>query len=324
MSAAANTAAGPDIFTGKTANRWIAEAAAQPDPVSLWKSLWYEGEVACLFADTNMGKSIYAIQIGEAIARTGRKVAYFDFEMSAKQFQLRYTDPATGAHYGFSDNFLRVELNAVDANIDDVRYVIREIEDFCAAHGCRTAIIDNISWITNRFESGDAAGELMQELIALKRRMGMSLLVLAHTPKRNVSAMLTQNSLAGSKRLANFMDALFAIGKATSRGAAYRYVKQIKIRSGEMEYDTDSVILCRLEKNGAFLGFAEESLENEIELLAPADDTELPGNCLSAERRRQVEEQLVQGVPYRRIAADLGVGLQTICKVKRQMASRPD
>ena len=30
-------------------------------PVCLFGSLWYEGEVACLFADSNVGKSILAV-----------------------------------------------------------------------------------------------------------------------------------------------------------------------------------------------------------------------------------------------------------------------
>lgn len=42
------------MFTVKTANRTIQEAANRPNPVPLWKSLWYEGEVCCLFADSNL------------------------------------------------------------------------------------------------------------------------------------------------------------------------------------------------------------------------------------------------------------------------------
>ena len=67
-----------------------------PTQKSLWLSLWHEGEVACLFADTNMGKSIYAIQIADHVSQS-RPVLYFDFEMSDKQFQLRYTDANNGS-----------------------------------------------------------------------------------------------------------------------------------------------------------------------------------------------------------------------------------
>ena len=305
------------IFYGKTAFQWMLEAAQQPDPVQLWMSLWYENEVACLFADTNMGKSIYAIQIAEAVALTGRKVAYFDFEMSAKQFQLRYTDPETRQMYRFCDNFLRVEMEATCTNLDDIQYVIREIERFCRENAVRVVIIDNISWITNRCESGDAAGELMQELLALKKRMGMSVLVLAHTPKRNIASMLTQNSLAGSKRLANFFDAMFAIGKANARGSEYRYVKQIKIRSGEMEFDTDSVLLYRLEKEGAFLSFREEGTANEIDLLPMPGD----GGDETSGREEEAKKLLMEGVPVREVCRQLSMGTSKVMAIRRRISS---
>ena len=36
-------------FDIRPAKQWMAEAANRPNPKSLWLSLWYENEVACLF-----------------------------------------------------------------------------------------------------------------------------------------------------------------------------------------------------------------------------------------------------------------------------------
>lgn len=58
------------MFTVKTANRTIQEAALRPNPNTLWMTLWYEGEVCCLFSDSNLGKSIYATQIAASITAT--------------------------------------------------------------------------------------------------------------------------------------------------------------------------------------------------------------------------------------------------------------
>ena len=91
------------VFRVRSANAVIKEAAATPDPTPLWPELWYEGEVSCLFADSNAGKSIYAVQIGVDIARRGHKVLYYDFELSPKQFQMRYSDGAV--LYDFPPNF---------------------------------------------------------------------------------------------------------------------------------------------------------------------------------------------------------------------------
>lgn len=80
----------------KTANQAILDAATRPNPKDLYHSLWYEGEVCCLFADSNLGKSIFAVQMADEIARD-QKVLYVDCELSDKQFQLRYNNPETGS-----------------------------------------------------------------------------------------------------------------------------------------------------------------------------------------------------------------------------------
>lgn len=79
------------VMNIKTANRTILEASQKPTPRSLWDCFWYEGELSCLFADSNVGKSILAVQIADRIAQTDN-VLYLDFELSEKQFQLRYTN----------------------------------------------------------------------------------------------------------------------------------------------------------------------------------------------------------------------------------------
>ena len=83
------------IFIAKTAKQWCEDAAKRPNPKSLWQNLWFADEVCCLFADTNVGKSILAVQIANEIAKND-KVLYFDFELTDKQFQRRYTNEETG------------------------------------------------------------------------------------------------------------------------------------------------------------------------------------------------------------------------------------
>ena len=304
------------LFTVKTAQQWCEEAALRPMPRPLWWSLWYEGEVCCLFADTNMGKSIYAVQIGDYVAlHSGMKVAYFDFELSDKQFQLRYTDPQTGEMYRFADGFYRVEMSAESSFVDSVPLVMSHIERCVDAIGAKVVIIDNISWVCNRSESGDAAGELMQELISLKKRRVLSVLVLAHTPKRSECSQLTQNSLAGSKRLANFMDSMIAIGRIQGEPQG-RYIKQIKVRSSELEYGEDSVITSAIERSGAALSFNHLSFARELDLITPksvgGDDEALS---------RQVAELMAKGLSQSQIAEQLRVGKLKVNKICRMLKS---
>mgnify|MGYP001511221044 CR=1 FL=1 len=297
------------VFSVKPAKQWLTEAASRPNPKSLWLSLWYENEVACLFADTNMGKSIYAVQIADHVSQE-RKVLYFDFEMTDKQFQLRYTDAETGKCHKFNDNFLRVEFSPVNVDVSNLAYIISQITEVVDRTGARVIIIDNITWICNNAESGDTAGELMQMLIDLKRRKGLSILVLAHTPKRNTAAKLGQNSLAGSKRIANFMDSMFAIGATQTDRPAGRYIKQIKVRSSEMEYGEDHVITAWLVKEGDYVSLMHIGFGRECDLLAPVDSNE-------ANLKERVSALSEEGLSVRKIAEQLGVSKSLVFKVMK-------
>ena len=134
------------MFSIKSANDTLIDAKQRPDPYPLWLSLWYEGEVCCLFADSNLGKSIYAVQIAESIAHH-QKVLYFDFELSDKQFQLRYTS-SDGELYQFPPNLYRVDIDNEALNVDDFEdNLIRNIESAGIETGAKVLIIDNLTWI---------------------------------------------------------------------------------------------------------------------------------------------------------------------------------
>ena len=88
------------ILTIKSANDWIEDAAKRPDPKLYFHGLIVQYENTVLFASSNVGKSILAVQIGEDIARS-EKIYYIDLELADKQFQLRYSDTETGAIHVF-------------------------------------------------------------------------------------------------------------------------------------------------------------------------------------------------------------------------------
>ena len=45
------------MLTIKSANQTVEDASHRPDPEQLYLELWYEGEVCCLFADSNLSLS---------------------------------------------------------------------------------------------------------------------------------------------------------------------------------------------------------------------------------------------------------------------------
>ena len=66
-------------------------------------------------------------------------------------------------------------------------------------------------------ESAADAMPLMKKLVALKKRHDLSILLLAHTPKRALcNPSLTRNDLQGSKMLINFADSGLCYRRATA------------------------------------------------------------------------------------------------------------
>lgn len=288
------------MLTLRSANRTLKDAALRPDPVDLYHELWYEGEVCCLFADSNLGKSIYAVQMADEIART-RNVLYVDCELSDKQFQLRYTDIETGRLYEFPESLTRAEINPEKMNLKNFEdEIIRNIEEAALGTDSKVIIIDNLTYLCNNSEKGDVAGLFMISLMNLKKKYGWSLLIIAHTPKRSLSSPITQNDLAGSKKLYNFFDSVFAIGKS-AKDESLRYVKQVKVRAGAYRYDGSNVILYEIVHDRENVRFEFKGFANEKEHLTEANDKE------KKTLQENIMELVRQGKSYRDIAAALGI-----------------
>ncbi len=288
------------MFTIRTANRTIAEAAMRPNPRQLYQELWYEGEVCCLFSDSNLGKSIYAVQMADSIA-TLRPVLLVDCELTDKQFQMRYTDIDTGVMHIFPELLYRAEINPNTLDVKDYETKIFHHIEAAAQHmKCNIIIIDNLTYLCNSSDKGVDAGLFMMKLMNLKKKYGWSLLIIAHTPKRSLMSPITQNDLAGSKKLYNFFDSVFAIGKS-AKDSRLRYVKQLKVRAGEFRYDSSNVIVYEIEKTDGFVHFEFKEFSTEKEHLKERTEKEITST------HRNVHELKSQGKSTREIAAYLGL-----------------
>ena len=287
------------MLTLKSANQTIEDASKRPDPEQLYLELWYEGEVCCLFADSNLGKSIFAVQMADEIALK-HKVIYVDCELSDKQFQLRYCNPETNERHIFPDNLVRAEVNpyAIGAeNYEDA--IIRDIEAAAEKTGTKVIIIDNLTYLCNSSDKSVDAGIFMMKLMALKKKKDLSLLIIAHTPKRDLSSPITQNHLAGSKKLYNFFDSVFAIGMS-AKDRNLRYVKQVKVRAGAFRYDAGNVLVYEIEKTNGFLRFNFREFATEEEHLRHRETPEVNDN------EARILELSKQGLSCRKIADQVG------------------
>jgi len=308
------------LFTIKPANQWIDEASNRPKRCKLFGQLWHETEICILFSSSNLGKSILAVQIADAISRgvdtlgleneaQPQVVMYFDFELSDKQFEVRYMNETNGKHYQFSNNLMRIEINpdVVDYpdGCDFEEYIKISMQQVVEETDARVIILDNITYLSRETEKAKDALPLMKWLKAFGKKYGLSILVLAHTPKRNTSNPITMNDCFGSSMILNFCDAMFAIGES-SRGKGLRYIKELKQRNVPFAYDADNVIVCEIAKPDDFLMFRFIGYGCESEHLRQitADDREA-----LIERAKELS---AQGKSQREIAKELGVSPGTI------------
>ena len=142
----------------------------------------------------------------------------------------------------------------------------------------------------------------------LKKKHGWSILVLAHTPKRSMASPITQNDLAGSKKLFNFFDSVFAIG-LSAKDTNLRYIKQLKVRAGAFEYDKDNVIVAEIVKENAFLHFNNIGYATEKEHLKEMSDND------QSELIEQAKQYQQQGKSQREIAKLLNISVGKVNKL---------
>ena len=314
------------LFTVMPASSWIELAKTRPIPKMLFGAFWFEGEVCILFSDTNLGKSILAVQIGNSISRgeqifgfqleaPKQPVLYFDFELSDKQFENRYSI-AFENHYKWDDNFLRVEINPdafAPEQVSNEEFLSYSLEESIIKTGAKILIIDNLTYLKNETEKARDALPLMKELKALKKKYDLSILALAHTPKRDLSKPITRNDLQGSKMLINFCDSSFTIGES-QKDKSLRYLKQIKQRNTEQVYDAENVCLCQIAKPFNFLQFEFLDFQTGREHLKEVSEQD------KGQRMAEALESHKQGHSNTAIAQRFGVSEGAVRKWLKKMA----
>ena len=313
-------------FIIKPAGTWLQTASKTPSAKMLFDRFWFEGELCILFADTNAGKSILAVQIGDSISRgepisgfelgaAPATVLYFDFELTDKQFQARYHQADYG-EYQFNPQFLRAVFNPSSnrARKFDTfqQYIGNELENAIINTKAKVLIIDNITCLRYGTYAITGALNLIHNLQSLKSRYGLSILVLAHTPKRNPSKPITRNDLQGSKMLINFCDSAFAIGESQTV-PGQRYIKQIKQRSTVETYGAEKVCLCNIVKHHSFLQFEFAGHDHEAAHLASYTEQHRKAN------EARITELNKQGLSIRQIAAKINVSTTTVFRVLKRL-----
>jgi RecA-family ATPase len=317
-----------DLFKIRSANHWLEEASAHQVPKMLFGKFWFEGELCILFADSNLGKSILAVQIANSINRgapiepfefeaQAQPVLYYDFELTSKQLEARYSREFAD-HYIFKDDLYRGQLNDMELpeNFSNFnQYLNHALERSIIQTKAKVIVIDNITYLGTENEQAKDALPLMKHLKALKNKYDLSILVLAHTPKRDMTQAITRNDLQGSKMLMNFCDSSFAIGESQV-DSTLRYLKQIKQRNTEQVYGAEKVCLFTITKPHNFLQYEFLSYAREWEHLSKQRE------ALSDTLIDKALELKMEGKSLRETAALMGISFQKVNRLLKAAATK--
>lgn len=346
----------PEMLETHPVPEWLDLAEHFEPAGHLFGQFWRRGEVAILFGGTGTGKSALATQIGESLAR-GRGIApfdgpdvvaveqqrvlYVDFELQLNQFAMRYARTAadgvrTEPFYEFSPEMIRCEL-AWDGQVLE-RYHGFSDMFFTALFNAideqqaKIVIVDNITFLDRTSTSNaNTALFIMRALQQLRRQSDVSVLVLAHTPKRRPWMPVTEIDLQGSINLANFADSIFAVVRSRT-SPELRYLKQVKSRTGRPEFTDRRVPVFALENYDLFSAMrcgpewprgdeARDFLGFRFVEFAPEDDhLDIGKRVNGAEARRpghppsiirEARKLSAAGKSTRAIAAELGIPITT-------------
>ncbi|WP_144605539.1 AAA family ATPase [Algoriphagus algorifonticola] len=319
-----------DFLIIKSANDWIDEAKSKPIPKKIFGPFWYEEELCILFADTNQGKSLLAVQIIDSVTKgvptlglemdlKASKVIYFDLELTAKQFEMRYAQydkvkDILFDHFEFSELFLRAEINphGYDESIEEYEtFLFKEIENQTSKSGARILVIDNLSCLISDNEKAKNTTPFLIRLNNLKKIYGWSILLIAHTPKRNLFAPISRNDIQGSKSFINLIDSCFAVGES-QKDPSVKYLKQIKVRYGAFEFPSEKVLVCKIGKNTNFSSFQFLEFSNESDHLKQVTLTD------RSQMKSKAFELKEEGHSNVKIAQELGVSEGAVRKWLKQ------
>ena len=95
-----------------------------------------------------------------------------------------------------------------------------------------------------------------------------------------------------------------------------RYIKQIKVRSCELEFGEDNVIEAKLIKDDDFLQMVITGYGTEAENLEAPDEQDI----LRGEADEEIARRINEGQGYNQIQREMGVSPNKISRIKKLLS----
>lgn len=341
---ASSTCDGRDLFIEVPAGEGL------PVPRELFGAMWYEGELAVLLGAPGTGKSLLAVQIADALARgkppgvnaavrerangfdrtTTRSapVLYFDLVLDQRQWTMRYSPDARPGDtrlrkpHRFSSRFHRLQIDLTAEMPGSARrmqdLVLTQIEKAIVRTGARVAVIDTIDRFNFGVMRNGDLGYVMSALLGMKRRLGISLLVVAAAHRPRPDKPLTADRLLATRTICSFADSVFSVGECRWQDG-WRYVKHLSSRSSDIVCDASHVptfSIGREKRN--FLSFEFDGFYPESLHLDPRMDHH------RLQRIRQCKQLAAEGLTQREIAGRMKMSLTAVSRAIHRRSALED
>ncbi|HMM78471.1 MAG TPA: AAA family ATPase [Pyrinomonadaceae bacterium] len=224
----------------------------------LFDEFWTKGELAILFGEAGIGKSLLAMQIADALTRgrpiveylkmpeTPLKVLYVDLVLNDAQFCRRYKREAGDGEvraYEFSENLIYDRppegadvaewiRNAVDSNPLDI------------------VIVDDLSVVSDTDDGTRERLRLLLELRKLSRVHGLSVLVLADSIPSGYE-LTTEAALRRGRVFCNYADSVFTIDGLDETD--FRMIVQTRSSGGDRFWTENNRLYARVSHSASGL-----------------------------------------------------------------------
>lgn len=329
-----------NYFLTKTFGDWVTTASNKPKQSQLVDNLIFENEIYILFGTTNVGKSLFGVQLALHIAgvknfepfesiSVPRKVMYIDFELQDFQFVKRLV----GVNYSLNfqdalnnENILRAEINNefefTDTQLKDksiyTEMIFNQLESTIVRNNINVVLFDNISFIADELENSKNSAPLIKKFKDLGRKHKVTFIIFGHTPKLDAKIPLSRNSLAGSSQLSNLVDGLLAIGKS-AKDDKIVYLKELKQRSKDITLGTENVMKFEI------IPVADTIPNIQHKFIGYEPESELLKEHSKAEkelRDKQIIELYNDGNKQRQISQMLSISLGTVNRIIKDYNSK--
>ena len=220
--------------------------------------LMMDGNLSMIFGRFGVGKSALAFQIAFAVAKGERlfgmlpnecgpkRVLYFDGELEDNQI---YDRLRKDGKFPKNIDFIFEDLEFSPDPKDKIDTILDMVEKEVRTKKYQFIIIDNLHTLGERLEESTSARMIMKQLKKIKR-LGVSVLVIAHGIKGPEYGPLESNRMQGSEVIRVYLDTLIGIGKSQRiSDDSMKYLINLKNRDNPEDYNQNRVISTELTKD---------------------------------------------------------------------------